>query len=232
MIGPTGLRNVNFYGVSQYEATSQTGTGRGEAILTSVRLFAAAAALSLCAALAPQAHANGMRPLTTEDAQLYNAAFEAAQKGDFDTAQATADRASDKSLLGYLELQKLMAPTVKTPFEALVGWLSKYADLPGDDRVFSLAKKRAPAGVELQPPVGADGPAYVSARDAFYSGDTKAAHTLAIAAGNEHSIAGLASFRMKNFAEALGHFHKVAFDGDEDDWVRAGAAYWAARSAM
>ena len=125
-----------------------------------------------------------------------------------------------------------MAPAIKTPFEALTGWLQKYADLPGADRVFSLAKKRAPAGVELQPPLGVDGPAYVSARDAFYSGDTKAAHTLAIAAGNEHWIAGLAAFRMKNYAEARGHFHRVAFDGEEDDWVRAGAAYWAARSAM
>ena len=199
--------------------------------MKSVRLFAAAAALCVCAALAPQANANGMRPLTTEDAQLYNAAFEAARKGDFQTADATVERVADKSLLGYLELQKLMAPSVKTPFDALVGWLSKYADLPGADRVFTLAKKRAPAGVEVQPPLANVQPGYVSARDAFYSGDTKAGHTLA-EADNEHWIAGLADFRLKNFAEARSHFHQVAFDGDEDDWVRAGAAYWAARSAI
>jgi soluble lytic murein transglycosylase-like protein len=194
-------------------------------------LFAAAAALALCAALAGGANANGMRPLTTEDAQLYNAAFEAVRKGDFQTADASAERVSDKSLLGYLELQKLMAPSTKTPFDALVGWLSKYADLPGADRVFTLAKKRAPAGVEVQPPLGTEQRAYVSARDAFYSGDTKAGHTLA-EADSEHWIAGLADFRLKNFSEARGHFQQVAFDGEEDDWVRAGAAYWAARSAI
>jgi soluble lytic murein transglycosylase-like protein len=198
--------------------------------LKSLRFLAAAAAMSLCA-MASGAQAGGMRPLTEEDAQLYSAAFDAAQKGDYQTAQAVAERTQDKSLLGYLELQKLMAPAIKCTFGQLAEWLGKYADLPGADRVFSLAKKRAPAGVELTPPAGAAQPVYVSARDAFYSGDTKAAHTLAIAA-NEHWIAGLSAFRMKSYAEARGHFQQVAMDGDEDEWLRAGAAYWAARSAI
>ena len=199
--------------------------------MKSVRFLAAAAAIALCVGLAPQALAGGMRPLTEQDAQIYNAAFEACERGDYDTAESVVEGATDKSLIGYLQLQRLMAPAVKTPFEKLSQWLDKHADLSGAERVFSLAKKRAPAGVELQAPLAIVQPAYVSARDAFYSGDTKAAHTLAVAT-NERWIAGLSAFRLKNFTEARGHFQHVALDGEEDDWIRAGGAYWAARSAI
>lgn len=197
-----------------------------------IRGAAAAALLSVCALSAPlPAQAGGMQPLTPQDAQIYADAFDAVQRGDYDTAQTVADKATDKCLVGYVELQKLMRPSFTAPFAQLATWLGKYADLPGADRIFSLAKKRAPAGVELIPPPVAEQPMYVSARDAFYSGDTKTAYTLAIATG-EHWIAGLSAFRLKDFSSARSHFEKVAFDAQEDDWLRAGAAYWASRAAI
>jgi soluble lytic murein transglycosylase-like protein len=196
------------------------------------RGVAAAAVLTSCAIFAPlQAQAGGMRPLTPEDAQIYASAFDSAQHGDYDVAETTADKASDKCLLGYVEMQKLMRPSFSTPFVQLAGWLGKYADLAGAEKIFSLAKKRAPAGADLPAIPDVEQPLYVSARDAFYSGDTRAAHTLAISTG-EHWIAGLSAFRMKSYAEARSHFEKVMYDADQDDGMRAGAAYWAARSAI
>jgi soluble lytic murein transglycosylase-like protein len=69
------------------------------------------------------------------------------------------------------------------------------------------------------------------ARDAFYSGDFAKAYQLAPAAG-EQWIAGLASYRMQSYVEALQYFQTVAQDETQDAWTRSGAAYWAARSAV
>jgi soluble lytic murein transglycosylase-like protein len=69
------------------------------------------------------------------------------------------------------------------------------------------------------------------ARDAFYSGDFAKAYELAPAAG-ENWIAGLASYRMQNYPQALQYFQTVAQDETADAWTRSGAAYWAARSAV
>ncbi|MGZ8364087.1 MAG: lytic transglycosylase domain-containing protein, partial [Caulobacteraceae bacterium] len=86
------------------------------------------------------------------------------------------------------------------------------------------------ASLETHQPEG-QGRLYVSARDAFYSGDAKAAHSLAVATG-ERWVAGLAAFRLKNFADARYRFDQVAADADEDPWLRAAGAYWAARSEI
>ncbi|MBV9992274.1 MAG: lytic transglycosylase domain-containing protein [Alphaproteobacteria bacterium] len=44
--------------------------------------------------------------------------------------------------------------------------------------------------------------------------------------------AGLAAYRMGMFAEAAGHFETLAQVGSVPNWVRSGAAFWAARSYM
>jgi soluble lytic murein transglycosylase-like protein len=94
--------------------------------------------------------------LTAWDAQLYAAAFEAADKGDFETASAKLAQTSDKSLAGYVEFRRLMAPSgPKVAYEELSAWLDRYADLPGADRVYNLARKRKPAdALEPQAPKG------------------------------------------------------------------------------
>lgn len=68
-----------------------------------------------------------------------------------------------------------------------------------------------------------------SARDAYYSGDVARAFKLAPRAG-ERWIAGLAAYRLQKFDDARRYFEQVAADGAEDDWLRAAAAFWAARS--
>src|SRR5207344_1040879 len=76
--------------------------------------------------------------------------------------------------------------------------------------------------------VGMPSPA---ARSAFYGGDAETAFKLA-AQSSERWIAGLSAFRLGRFADARTYFDAVAMDGMQDEWLRAGGAYWAARSAI
>ncbi|MFT4252548.1 MAG: lytic transglycosylase domain-containing protein [Caulobacter sp.] len=209
------------------------------------RPLAVVSALALCLNLvAPAARAAGLEPLSESDQRFYQAAFSAADRGDFDAAEAAFANTRDRSLIGKLSLTRLMHPTAYTAsYDDLTGWLKLYGDEAGADRVYALALKRKPARVpEPKAPelfVGvaqsgklAAGPADKgrAAREAYYTGDVKAALKLAKLA-NERWIAGLASFRLESYADARGYFEQVARDEGQDDWLRAAGAFWAARSA-
>ena len=209
-----------------------------------LRGLAALAVVSLCSSgLAVDPAQAATKALSDSDAAAYSAAFQAAAQGDYDAAEHAAQAADDKSLLGYISLQKLMGPQVTATYADLTAWLKHYADLPGADRVFALARKRQPRGaadpkipaifaatgdVAFTTPTNGAGQ---QAREAFYSGDVEKAHRLAVASG-ERWIAGLSAFRLKNYAEAMSRFQQVALDNNENEWLRAGAAYWAARAAI
>lgn len=200
-----------------------------------------AAATSSVAATAPQA-------LSPADAQTYAAAFDAVDRGDFIEAELQTAQIQDKSLLGHLSFRRLMQPgAYKASFDDLKAWLSKYADLPEAERVFSLANRRKPVGEALpaapmlvrvaaepaprKTPVSrAEAARRHEARDAFYSGDPRRALELAPAVGDRW-IAGLSAYRLKNYALAESYFEQVANDEAEDAWLRAAGAYWAARAA-
>lgn len=190
--------------------------------------------------------------LSPMDAKAYREAFAATARGDFDAADKAAARAKDKSLAGHLALQKLMHPTAhKAEYAELTDWLQAYGDHPGAERVYALALKRKPAGApdpkapafveasrgwarvesaanRAAGPAGADRDR--KAREAYYSGDAERALALAPAAGNAW-IAGLAAWRLGRYDDARNFFRAVAIDEDEDDWLRAGGAFWAARAS-
>ena len=212
-------------------------------------LKAAAAIAGCCSALlagqasAAQANAAPVKALSDQDAAAYASAFKSAAQGDFVSAEkATAD-VTDKSLVGYIELQKLTWRDANASYAALKGWLSQYADLPGADHVFQMALRRKPFGVrppapptmlvsqgqtDFLPPPSRKG---LAAREAYYSGEVARAHRLALVSG-EHWIAGLAAFRAKSYGEAMAQFQDVAHQSGADEWLRAGGAWWAARSAI
>lgn len=206
------------------------------------RLRVGGLALVCSAAMAFGAAAGTPQPLSPTDAQRYAAAFDASERGDFIDAQMQAVEIRDKSLLGYLSFRELMHPTAhKASFDELASWLAKFRDLPLADRIFALAAKRKPADGSTLPTPALAGldraePATPAtdrgrpAREAFYSGDARRALQLAPAAG-ERWIAGLAAYRLKDFALAGAYFEQVARDGSQDPWLRAGGAYWASRAA-
>lgn len=97
------------------------------------------------------------------------------------------------------------------------------------ERLEAKAAPRAAADPKA-PKVTIDGDLQAS-REAFYGGEVSKAYTLAIKSG-ERWIAGLAAFQLKRFAEAQTRFAALSEDEAQDEWVRSGAAYWAARAAI
>ena len=209
------------------------------------------AALTLAFATAQPAWAGPLDVLGQGDARLYAAAFESARRGDFDAADADLALVQDRSLVGYVLLTKLMHPSAYTArYGELTGWLTDFGDLPGAERAYALALKRRPPGAPplAMPPymiiaqgygdaatAGAPANRPLSAaalavRQAYYSGDIAKALALAPGAG-QRWIAGLASYRLGRFPDARAWFEAVARDAGEDEWVRAGGAFWAARAA-
>jgi soluble lytic murein transglycosylase-like protein len=202
------------------------------------RLCVGATALIAAASIAASAAAEAPRPLSPADARAYAAAFQASDEGDFVGAEISAVEIGDKSLLGYISFRQLMHPTAhKASFEELCGWLIRFRDLPAAEKVFSLASKRKPADAQQEPPVpevaglnSARSEVTFPARDAFYSGDVKRAYELAMNVGDRW-IAGLAAYRLKDYTNARDYFSQVAKDNEEDAWLRAAGAYWAARTS-
>ena len=184
-----------------------------------------------------------VRALSDRDAAAYAAAFRAASQGDFDTAQRDGDAAQDKTLVGYLQFQRLVSRGARASYDELKDWLAQYADLPVADRILALAKKKRPEGdPDLKTPSGAAAATQtdflppssgkgLAARQAYYLGDVPTAYRLAVASG-ERWIAGLAAFRMGDYDDATQNFRAVAIDPASNDWLRSGAAYWAARATI
>ncbi|MBO9547241.1 lytic transglycosylase domain-containing protein [Caulobacter sp.] len=205
------------------------------------RPLAVFSALLLCAT-ASVSHAGALDPLSPEDVRAYRAAFAAADRGDFDAAEAAYANTRDHSLAGRLAFAKVMHPTrYSASYDDLTKWLRAYPEEAGADRVYALALKRKPAGKRVAaapipelfigddtaPPPADKGRA---SREAYYSGDVQKALALAIA-GGETWIAGLSAYRLGDYRAAQAYFEQVAHDQNEDEWLRAAGAFWAARTA-
>jgi soluble lytic murein transglycosylase-like protein len=214
-------------------------------------LFVASTAIAVTMAAGP-ALAAGPEVLAPWDEKIYRAAFAAAEQGDFDSAENALSKAKDPLLVGQVMLVKLMHPSAyRASYDDLADWLEQYSDQAGAERVYALAVRRRPANgdqpktppyltaaagwgrVESAATAAGAGTAAADrsfrARDAYYSGDVGRAVTLASACG-EHWIVGLSCYRLQRFEEAAAAFGRVAADEANDDWLRSGAHFWAARA--
>jgi len=202
-----------------------------------------------------------VQALSSTDAQAYARAFKAVRSGDFEGVESTAGKVHDPCLIGQLKLSKLMHPDYQATYEELRAWLKAYHDQPGADRVYTLARKKAPGLADLPAPdtdaVEAPDPNAPSwarveavaekldlkapttkldarvqaAKEAYYAGDLEHGYRLATAAG-ERWIAGLAAFRMKRYEVAETRLSSLAEDQTQSEWVKSAAAFWAARAAV
>lgn len=182
--------------------------------------------------------------LNPEDRLSYTAAFDALRRGALDEARASARKARDRVLLGQVEFERLFHPTYAASYDELVAWLNDYPDLAPAQRVYTLALRRRPDGA-AEPPRpaglartwhslipssgGVDDP-LKAARVAYNNGDMATAFETGRQIG-DWWVVGLAAWRQQNFDDSFGAFDRVAHDPTEDPWVRAGAAFWAARAA-
>lgn len=185
--------------------------------------------------------------LSPADRLTYTTAFDALRRGDLEAARASARQAQDRILLGHVEFERLFHPTHTATYQELSDWLELYADLPEAPRAYALALRRRPDGAaEPRRPAGigardwnsvvqagggsaADDPAK-AARIAYNADDLIGAHAIGAQIGDWWTV-GLATWRMNRFDDSFHAFERVAHDPMEDAWVRAGAAYWAARAA-
>lgn len=180
------------------------------------------------------------RVLSNSDRLSYTTAYDALRRGDLETARASARQADDRVLLGQVEFERLFHPDYVSSFEELSAWLEDYADLPEAPRVYALALRRRPDGApEPRRPRRVDGRTWESlteaegakaARIALNADNLADARATGMAIG-DWWVVGLAAWRMGDFPASFTAFERVAWDPTEDAWVRAGAAFWAARAA-
>ena len=207
---------------------------------------------ALAAATAVQAQ-SPPKVLSRGDALAYAVAFSAVRQGQFDALDDIKGHVSDPCLIGRLTYIKLMHPDYHAEFDELKAWLGKYKDQPDADKVYALAKKRrpgsalepidaaggAPTGMALVPteggltkPKSSVDPKMQAAREAFYNdGDVTTAFTLATKSG-ERWVGGMAAYRLGRYPTAVERFAALSRDATQNEWVRSGAAFWAARSSI
>jgi len=101
--------------------------------------FATTALIALSGLLAP-ALAGPFDPLSPADVAAYRTAFDAAAKGDDAGARVAVDTTSDDVLAPLIVRDLLLATNVAPPDNAsFVGWLERYGDHAGADRVYARA---------------------------------------------------------------------------------------------
>jgi soluble lytic murein transglycosylase len=191
--------------------------------------------------------------LSRGDADAYAVAFAAVRQGQFDALDDVKGHVTDPCLIGRLTYIKLMHLDYHARFDELQAWLSKYRDQPDAENIYVLAKKRrpgaalepvdpggeqvlsvgaAPTGEGLSKPKSSVDPKMQAAREAFYNdGDVTTAFALATQSG-ERWVGGMAAYRLGRYSVAAERFAALAKDRSSNAWVRSGAAFWAARSAI
>ena len=208
-----------------------------------------AIALSAFAGVTHAAEENDRRApvaLSAADRLSYTTAFDALRRGDLEAARASARNAQDRVLFGQVEFERMFHAGYSATYEELAAWLEEYSDLPVADRAYNLAMRRRPDGApEPRRPSrfsnrswaaasaagqNTEGDPMKAARVALNRDDLTGAVTLGEEI-NDWWTVGLASYRLGEFGRATSAFERVLDDPTEDSWVRAGAAFWAARSA-
>lgn len=213
-------------------------------------IIAPTLAVALCAmATAGQAEEIRRAPtaLSAADRLSYTTAFDALRRGDLDAARESARQANDRVLLGQVEFERLFHADYTATYEELSAWLEEYADLQCAERVWTLAMRRRPDGAaEPRRPTrmgggrtwnaiaaaggNTEGDPMKAARVALNHDDLTGAVALGDQLGDWWTV-GLAQYRLGEFGQAKIAFQRVLDDPTEDGWTRAGAAFWAARSA-
>ncbi len=92
--------------------------------------------------------------LSPGSVELYARIFEAQEDGKWAEADRLIGRLEDKLLLGHVLAQRYLHSGRRASYPELKGWLDRYADHPGAERIYKLARARHPRGA-APPPVPA-----------------------------------------------------------------------------
>ncbi len=78
---------------------------------------------------------------------LYTRIFELQEDGNWAEADRLIAKLDDKILLGHVLAQRYLHARWRASYKELKAWLDQYADHPGAERLYKLAKSRQPRGV-------------------------------------------------------------------------------------
>lgn len=84
--------------------------------------------------------------LSTEERDSYRRIFQAQASGQWAAADAEIAKLTDKTLLGYVGAQRLLATGYQSSYEQLAAWLQEYNDHPDAPAIYKLALARRPKG--------------------------------------------------------------------------------------
>ncbi|MBB4211359.1 transglycosylase-like protein with SLT domain [Rhodothalassium salexigens DSM 2132] len=84
-----------------------------------------------------------VRVLSPSDAVRYRRVFQLQEDGQWAAADAQIAQIDDRILMGHVLFQRYMHPTAyRSRYDELRDWLAEYADHPGAQRVYALARRR------------------------------------------------------------------------------------------
>ena len=90
--------------------------------------------------------------LSTEDRDRYRRIFQAQASGQWAQADAEIAGVTDKTLMGYVGAQRLLATGYPARYDQLAAWLQDYNDHPDAPAIYRLAiARRTPGAAELTP---------------------------------------------------------------------------------
>jgi len=96
--------------------------------------------------------------LSARDVDRYRQIFDLQEDGRWAAADKLIARLDDDVLMGHVLFQRYMHPTAyRSKFSELQGWLAKYADHPGADRIWTLARSRGKGRLRRPEPTKALG---------------------------------------------------------------------------
>lgn len=130
---------------------SKIGFSVGIAVTGGRRLRRLIALIACAAACFSLAHATDEaflpQVLAPEDRSLYAEIFDLQADARWREADAKIAALSDRSLMGYVMMERYLHPTAyRSTFEELKEWMAYYADHPDADRIYALARKKQPRG--------------------------------------------------------------------------------------
>jgi soluble lytic murein transglycosylase-like protein len=112
-------------------------------ILTAV----AAALFAVAAPAAAEGEAFAPSVLSDADRALYAEIFALQENADWRAADRKIEALADRSLLGYVLMERYLHPTAyRSTYEELKAWMAYYADHPEADRIYALAERKKPKG--------------------------------------------------------------------------------------
>lgn len=156
------------------------------------------------------------QPLDAVNADRYREIFRRQALGDFSGAGRLISDLTDPALLGHVLAQRYLAPGYKSKPKELSDWLKSYAGLPEAEAIYTLAARKGVKKAALTKPkfditrVG--------------SPDENSSDN------DPNWLAGLNSWRAKDYERAALQFEKAAIRTTQSAWDRSAAAYWASRA--